>query len=133
MPLFSRSSKKSPNKDPQQTSYAKGVAAESKAAEFLIGGGYKIIEQRYKTKFGEIDIIAQKDNILCFIEVKVRRNYADALEAVTPRSCRRIERSALFYLSENPESLTRDMRFDVIAITEGCKISHLDNAWQASS
>jgi len=118
-----------------QTSYAKGVRAEDAAADYLAAQGYKILERRYKTKYGEIDIIALQGNggqrILCFTEVKVRKTYEEAVEAVTPRSQQRIERSALSFLAQEPSYVAYDMRFDVVAITRGGKIWHLDNAWQA--
>ncbi|MCK5373658.1 MAG: YraN family protein [Alphaproteobacteria bacterium] len=120
-----------------QTSYAKGVRAEDVAADYLNGLGYEILERRYKTQYGEIDIIAMFENdeekILCFIEVKVRKHYKEAVEAVTPRTQKRIERSALSFLSQEPSYVTCDMRFDVVAITGGGEIWHLDNAWQACS
>ena len=117
----------------EETSYSKGVAAETKAAEYLQGQGYDILETRYKTKFGEIDLIAKKDNLICFIEVKVRKNKSDALESVTSRVQQRIENAALFYISEHPEDVACDMRFDVIIMAGDGTISHLDNAWQARS
>ncbi len=127
--------------DKNQTSYAKGIKAEEIAADYLVSQGYEILERRYKTKYGEIDIIAicedkQKNDgqvILCFVEVKVRNTYEEAMEAVTPRSRNRIEKSALYFLSQEPAYVAQPMRFDVIAITRGGKIWHLDNAWQACS
>ncbi len=125
MPLFA-------NKD-KETSYAKGVAAETQAAEHLKAKGYQIIEMRYKTKFGEIDLIVKQGNLICFVEVKVRAKQVDALESVTPRTQRRIENSALFFLSEYPDYMNCDMRFDVITISGDANLVHLDNAWQARS
>ncbi|MCK5384890.1 MAG: YraN family protein [Alphaproteobacteria bacterium] len=122
-------------KDKSQTSYAKGVEAEDIAADFLAEHGYEILERRYKTKYGEIDIIALQENgeqgVLCFVEVKVRNAYEEAVSAVTPRTQQRIENSALSFLAQEPAYVAYDMRFDVVAITRGCKIWHLDNAWQA--
>ncbi len=117
----------------KETSYSRGVRAESMAVSFLENNQYEILKQRYKTKFGEIDIIVQKDNVLCFVEVKMRGNLSDALESVTSRSQKRIENSALFFLYENAEYINYDMRFDVIAITKDFVITHLDNAWEATS
>ena len=121
----------------QDTNYARGVRAEEEAARYLAVQGYTILRQRYKTKFGEIDLIAQKDNLLCFVEVKMRRNIAEALESITPRAQKRIENAALFFLSEHPYYMNCDMRFDVIALRcapDGTlDITHLDNAWEASS
>lgn len=115
------------------TNYTKGVKAEDVAAKFLEEKGYKILERRYKTRYGEIDIIALCKTVLCFVEVKTRSSYEEALQAVTPRTCRRIEKSALFFLSQELSYLSHDVRFDVVAITRGGEIWHLDNAWEACS
>ena len=124
-----------PNND--ETNYARGVRAEEEATRYLEALSYKILRQRYKTKFGEIDLIVQKDNLLCFVEVKMRRNIAEALESITSRAQKRIENSALFFLSENPDYMNCDMRFDVIAMSYSedgtLDITHLDNAWEARS
>lgn len=120
-----------------ETNYARGVRAEEEAAQYLERQGYKTLHQRYKTKFGEIDLIVQKDNLLCFVEVKMRRNIAEALESITPRVQKRIENTALFFLSEHPDYMNCDMRFDVIAMSYSkdgqLDITHLDNAWEARS
>lgn len=125
------------SKHTEDTNYARGVRAEEEAARHLEVLGYKILRQRYKTKFGEIDLIVQKDNLLCFVEVKIRRNIAEALESITPRAQKRIENSALFFLSEHLDYMNCDMRFDVIAMRcapDGTlDITHLDNAWEARS
>ncbi len=126
----------------KETNYARGVKAEEFAADFLKGRKFDILETRYKTKFGEIDIIAKKGDILCFIEVKVRAKISDALEAVTRRAQKRIENSALFFLSENPDYMNYNMRFDVIALVKSSadnidnnrfEITYLDNAWEATT
>ncbi len=53
----------------KNTSYSKGVLAEKHAVEQLKADGYKILHERYKTKFGEVDIIATKDKLVVFVEV----------------------------------------------------------------
>ncbi|MGH1376187.1 MAG: YraN family protein [Alphaproteobacteria bacterium] len=116
-----------------ETHYARGVKGEALACDYLRRQGFEILQQRYKTKFGEVDIIARMQDLICFVEVKVRGSLEEALEAVTPRSRKRIEQSALFFISENPDVMSCDMRFDVVAITQGGNITHLDNAWEACS
>lgn len=121
-----------------KTSYQRGVDAEESAVKFLQNHGYVILAQRYKTTYGEIDIIAKNaHDTLCFIEVKARKSNGLSYESVTDRNQKRVEQSALFYLSENPDCALCDMRFDVIAITVddlgGDVVTHLDNAWQARS
>tara|TARA_B100001989_G_scaffold247187_2_gene219059 strand:- start:632 stop:994 length:363 start_codon:yes stop_codon:yes gene_type:complete len=115
------------------TNYARGVKAEALARKYLEKQGYKHIKTRYKTKFGEIDLIMRNGNMLCFIEVKARASASDALEAITPRNRKRIENSALFFLSENPEFNDADMRFDVVTVSGDSSIQHLDNAWETVS
>ena len=117
----------------EETSYSKGIRAETLAADYLQKKGFSILEKRYKTKYGEIDIIAKQNDMVCFVEVKVRQNLVDALESVTPKAQKRIENAALFFLSENPDYVACDMRFDVITISGDANISHLDNAWHARS
>lgn len=118
----------------RQTSYRKGVDAEKRAVKQLERDGYTVLKERYKTKFGEIDIVAKKDDVLVFVEVKAHQSMEASLYAVTPKSRRRIEQSALWFLSENPEYIDYGMRFDVM-IFKGGSIwaEHLDNAWMVGS
>ena len=123
------------------TSYSKGVLAERHAAKQLELDGYKVVRERYKTKFGEIDIIAVKDGLLAFVEVKAHKSKTDSLYAVTSRTRRRIEQSALWFISEHPEYVDYDMRFDVMVFcgdadalnNGGIRGEHLDNAWMVGS
>lgn len=121
------------SKDKNKTNHAIGLQAEDMAAEYLVAEGFDILEHRYKTKYGEIDLIVEKNNILCFVEVKTRQKLENALSSVNFKTRRRIEQSALFYISENPEIQNKSMRFDVIAIAKPFQITHLDNAWEAGA
>ena len=124
----------------KQQAYARGVEAEQVAARYLKARGYKILEQRYKTPVGEVDLIAQKDGGLVFAEVKAHKNEEAALYAVTEQSRRRIEAAAGHYLSRHEDMATCGMRFDVLVVPpEALKerlnllgavsVRHLDNAW----
>lgn len=115
------------------TNHAIGLQAEALAAEYLKEQNFLIIEQRYKTKYGEIDLIVEKDDMLCFVEVKIRQKLDDALASVNKRTRRRIEQAALFYISQNPKKHDKSMRFDVIAIAKPFQITHLDNAWEVGA
>lgn len=116
-----------------KTNYSAGVEAEEVAADYLERKKFKILQRRYKTKFGEIDLVVQKSDMICFVEVKARKDAAQAMEAVTPRAQQRIEQSALYFLTQFPEYMPYQMRFDVIGILPDGAISHLDNAWEARS
>ncbi len=121
------------SKSMTQTNHAVGIQGEDMAAVYLEEQGYAVLERRYKTKFGEIDLIVEKDEVVCFVEVKIRQTLEDALASVTLRARRRIEQSALFYISQNPEIQGNPMRFDVIAIVKPFQITHLDNAWEVGA
>jgi putative endonuclease len=94
-----------------------GESGESIAVKFLKENGYEIIEQNYRCKLGEIDIIARDDRVLAFIEVKARRtgDFGGPKWAVTPRKQRKISMVALKYLKET-EQMEKRARFDVVAI-----------------
>ncbi|MCM8766734.1 MAG: YraN family protein [Candidatus Omnitrophica bacterium] len=93
-----------------------GKFGEEKGIEFLKRNGYKIIERNYKTKIGEIDIIAKKEKQIIFIEVKTRSsdNYGFPEEAVNQRKLKKIEKVAYLYLKSKKTNLP--IRFEVLSI-----------------
>lgn len=98
------------------------------AALYLMLKGYRIQTIRYKTKVGEIDLVAKKGEYLCFVEVKYRQSIDDALAAVRPQSQARIRRASEHYLlGKGAESSS--VRFDVIGLTPQFKIRHEKNAF----
>lgn len=117
------------NKKKKQ-SFLRGVKAESYACAILRFKGYKIIEQRYKCREGEIDIIARKKDTIAFIEVKHRRSADDALRSLTPRMRRRIVNAARHFLAAHPEYADKSLRFDLVAVGFPFSFQHLDNAWR---
>ncbi len=108
-----------------------GSAYEKKAAEYLIGQGFQIIEKNFYSRYGEIDIIAQDGRYLVFIEVKYRRDSScgSPLEAVTAGKQKRICRAAFYYCTKKGCGDRTPCRFDVIAIEGGNKIIHIKNAF----
>ena len=80
-----------------------GKTGEEYAKKYLISLGYVIREQNYRTKLGEMDIIAEKDNKIYFCEVKTRIGdlYGKPYEAVTYRKLQHIQRVAQAYLLQN--------------------------------
>jgi putative endonuclease len=110
-----------------------GLSAESRAAMFLIAKGYRIIlARRFKTPFGEIDIVARRRRALVFVEVKARERADEAAEAVTERGKQRIVAAAELWLARNPADPQQEMRFDVILVTPGKLPQHIPNAFDAS-
>lgn len=94
-----------------------GRSGEDVAADLLKGKGYKILVRNYKTKLGEIDIIARDKDTLAFIEVKTRHSDRFGLpqEAVSVSKQRQISKAALMFLKEN-NLLEKKARFDVISV-----------------
>ncbi|MFH1621650.1 MAG: YraN family protein [Candidatus Omnitrophota bacterium] len=94
-----------------------GKKGEEAAVKLLRQRGYKIIERNYKNKLGEIDIIAQDNNILCFIEVKTRTNlkFGYPQEAITVTKQKKINKVAISYLKQY-NLLNISARFDVISV-----------------
>lgn len=114
-----------------------GAWGEALAAEYLRKKHYSIIAANFRTRMGEIDLIAANRRFLVFVEVKLRKNknFAMAREFVDYRKQRRIKSTALLYLSTHPTKL--QPRFDVIEIyapegveTRCPEINHLEDAFQ---
>ncbi len=114
-----------------KTSYERGLVAEGVAAQYLLGKGYELLEARYKTSYGEIDIIARDGEYIVAVEVKTRKTLDQALESVTMRARSRIQNSLLHYISSHEGCEGAALRFDVVAVIPPMTIQHLDNAWQA--
>jgi len=94
-----------------------GQIGEEAAVSFLKKNGYRILEQNFRNKIGEIDIVALENDTLCFIEVKTRNSdfFGSPFESVTRAKQRKISQVALSYLKYKNIS-DRNTRFDVIAV-----------------
>ncbi len=93
----------------------KGDIAEQQAIIFLQNKGFKIIEQNFYSRFGEIDIIATKRGVLHFIEVKSGENYELAIQNITPRKLSRLIKTGNVYLKKNV--LDIDFMYDAVIVT----------------
>lgn len=107
---------------------------EQKAADYLAALGYTILAHNYRCKSGEIDVIAAKDNCLCFIEVKARSSLAYGLpcQAVNERKRQRIRRAAETYAQSQPNLSDCEWRFDVIellVLPQGRYLRHVEEAF----
>ena len=98
-----------------------GKSGENLAVRELTAQGYAIVAQRYRTRFGEIDIIARDGETLVFVEVrrKSRDDCGTAVESVTPAKQRRVIRMAVDYLARNDLYEKCAVRFDVVGIDDG--------------
>ena len=107
-----------------------GKFGETIAENYLIKNGYKILKKNFRTKFGEIDIIAEKGNFIIFIEVKFRKNpeYGKAEESINHHKLKKIYNTANFYL-KNIYKKNKLPRIDIIAINcfDKLEIKHYKN------
>ena len=114
-----------------------GAWGEALAAEYLRKKHYTILSTNYRTRLGEIDLVASNRRYLVFVEVKLRKNadFAMGREFVDARKRDKIRKTALLYLSSHPTEL--QPRFDIIEIyapegleTRPPEINHLEDAFE---
>ena len=95
----------------------RGLWGENKAVEFLKAKNYTILARNYHSRFGEIDIIASKNNYIIFVEVKTRKNTAFGFPAefVDYKKQQKIMKTAQLYINDNFNA-EFDYRFDIIEV-----------------
>ncbi|MCL2566229.1 MAG: YraN family protein [Defluviitaleaceae bacterium] len=111
---------------------AKGKIGENLASLFLIKNSYDILESNFYSRYGEIDIIAKKGDLIVFAEVKYRKNdyHSTPSMAVNTKKQEKIKKTALKYISDN-NITNKDFRFDIIEIVGigELKVNHIENAF----
>jgi len=96
-------------------SRAKGNLGEEKACRFLDENCFFIVEKNFYSRFGEIDIIATKDEVLHFIEVKSGLDYESAVQNITPRKLSRLIKTGAVYMKKN--GLDVSFVYDAVIVT----------------
>ena len=116
-------------------SRAEGMQGEALVARYLRERGYQLAAHGYRSRYGEIDLIAWDGDVLCFVEVKTRTNLDMALprEYVTPQKQNKLRKTARMYLAE--KRLDCPGRFDVAEVYaehgfDEARIEYLENAFQ---
>ena len=117
----------------KRKAYRHGVNAEKLALNFLLSQDFILLKSRYKTKYGEIDLIMKREALIAFVEVKARPSLADGLAAITPRACKRIANSALIWMADHADAhhQNSDFRFDVVIVTADHQLTWLEAAFDA--
>ena len=112
-------------------SYNKDIGSytENIAATYLLSNGYSILDRNYRNKFGEVDIICQKDNIIIFVEIKSRytNSFGSPLESVSCHKQKKIILLSKFYILYKKLS-DFNIRYDVIEIY----LNHLNNTYEVN-
>ena len=111
----------------------RGRSAEDDAVAWLERLGYRPIERNARTPAGEIDLVAEEDGTLCFVEIKARATteFGPAVAAVGAAKQRRVRRAAALWLASNP--LDAPCRFDVLgldAAADGWEFTLVRDAFQ---
>jgi len=100
-----------------RSAHSFGGSAEDAAEEFLRRNGYRILRRNYRTRLGEIDLVAVEGGVVCFVEVKARRTdgFGSPQEAVDGRKRERVRHAAAIYLAQEGLGAV-DCRFDVVSV-----------------
>ncbi len=106
-----------------------GLRAETLAALWLMGKGYRILARGFTVKGGEIDIVALRGDSVVFVEVKARKNIADAETSIHATKRRRIGRAARVWLTRNPWAVTATLRGDAVYLSRWRLPRHVPSAY----
>lgn len=103
---------------------ARGNIAEERGCEYLRSQGFRIVERNVYNRFGEIDIIALKDNVIHFVEVKSAQTYAQAVNNITSAKLQKLNRTIQTYLQK--KRLDLDYCIDAVIVTDKA-IEYIEN------
>ena len=124
-------------RDPRRSRKERGLAArrsgrrgEVVSALWLMAKGYRILGFRLKTPQGEIDLLAQKGEVLAVVEVKLRASLETALDAVGSRQRQRLRRAAESLAARRPALAGAAIRLDLMALAPGRWPRHIPDAWR---
>ncbi len=103
--------------DPRRLkAYRRGHFSETLAAMALRVKGFRIVARRYRTKLGEIDLVARRGDLILIVEVKARPTLDEAMDAIGRESEHRIEGAADLWLTRQRDQDRLSMRFDMVAV-----------------
>lgn len=110
--------------------YRLGRAGEEKASLYFIQNGYLVLRKSYRTPYGEIDLIVQKNDMIVFVEVKTRSHTCNLGSALTLHQHKRACQTAELFLGESPDLEWSECRFDAILISQEGHFEHIQNIWE---
>lgn len=113
----------------RRKAYRRGHSSEWWAAAALMLKGFRIVARRYRTKLGEIDLIARRGNLVLIVEVKARKTLIEAMDAIARESERRIEGAADLWLMRQKDYAKLSVRFDMVAVLPWRWPVHVENVF----
>jgi putative endonuclease len=112
------------------TRHARGTAAEDRCAQALTDEGWRVLARRARTQAGELDLVAERQGVLAFIEVKARATLADAALALRPAQRSRLLAGAEAWLAANPCHGAAGIRFDVMLVDPAGQVRRIADAFR---
>jgi putative endonuclease len=120
----------------KQQNFSKGKIGEDIARSFLLRKGYTLLEQNFNTRFGELDLIMVKDNVLVFVEVKLKvgEDFGTPEEMITRQKLTQVQNTAVAFLQQNPDIGKRFLSYQIDGVcivvdsnNEILRINHYEN------
>lgn len=114
--------------------HQRGQRGEERALEHLLASGLTLIEQNYRCRCGELDLVMQDGQTAVVVEVRVRNgnSHGDAASSVTHSKQNRISQCAKLWWVRRGQQNWKSMRFDVVAVSENTDLQWIQNAWLLS-
>ncbi len=109
---------------------ARGVTAEHAACAALEQDGWVVLARRLRTAAGELDVVAERDGLLAFIEVKARPDLLSAAAALGPRQRARLLAAGEIALAEHPSWGRAGVRFDVLLVDDAGRVRRIADAFR---
>lgn len=110
--------------------HAAGLTGEDAAVAALLREGWAVLARRARTRAGEIDLIAEREGLLAFVEVKARPSLSEAAHALGPRQRARLAAAAESWLAENPAHGAAGIRFDVLLVAADGTVRRIADAFR---
>ncbi len=114
----------------REAAEARGRAAEQRAASALEAEGWRVLARRVRTAAGELDLVAEREGLLAFVEVKARPSLAEAAFALGARQQARLVAAAEAWLAANPGYGAAGMRFDVLLVDAAGRVRRIADAFR---
>ena len=110
--------------------HAAGLTGEDAAAAALLREGWIVLARRARTEAGELDLVAERDGLLAFVEVKARPSLSEAAHALGPRQRARLAAAAECWLAANPGHGVAGIRFDVLLVAADGTVRRIADAFR---
>ena len=118
------------SEEKRRAAHVYGLRAETVAALWLRLKLYRILARRYRTQDGEVDIIAQRGDVVAFVEVKARGDLDAAQIAITPQKRRRFSRAAGRWMATHPWAASHTLRADAVFVAPRRLPLHVEAAFE---